>query len=215
MRKIRPEVKETAEEKRISKNEFFEAITGVSVTKSGQKKENNKIPTVIPPDKLRKQVDELVEWKKKEKEAKAEKESREVDLIDWTKEKQDIDGLKGDFKKSYRIQGVEETVTFVSGDRFSSINSEDIPVLQEIFGDRFNEFMEKKITVSLNEEVMNDSNLQIELMSMIPKEKFKKFFKSETTFSPVSDFDRKIYSFGKKILSQIRDLVKQAKPSLR
>jgi hypothetical protein len=200
---------------KVSKNDFFEAVTGVATAKTATGKKDNGMLMLSPPEAIRKAVDEIVSWKKKEKEAKAEKESREVDIIDWVKEKQDKDGFSNNFQKSYRVQGINETITFVSSDRFSNITAENVPTLQTVLGKKFDEFVEKKMTVSLKEEVLRDEALQQELMNLIGKDKFQTFFRSEISYKPVDGFDKKLFSLGKTVVEKVREFIQQAKPSLR
>jgi len=200
-----------------SKNEFFEAVAGASVPvlKTGHK---DKMVTLTPPEKIRKLIDEVVEAKKEEKEAKAAKETAEVDVLDWMQIQQDADGFSQNFQKSYRIQGIKEMVTYVSSDKFSKINPDDITVLKEAFGKKFEEMIQKKLTITVLDSVINGPNcqeLQTELLERIGKENFPKFFKAETVYLPADEFDRKLYSFSKKIVEQVRNLVRQAKSSLK
>lgn len=216
MRKIRAEEREE-EPKLQSKNEFFEAVAGASVTvpKTGHK---DKMITLTPPEKIRKLVDEVVEAKKAEKEAKAEKETAEVDILEWAQNQQDADGFAGNFQKSYRIMGMKEMVTYVTSDKFSRINPDDITTLKEALGKKFDEMIEKKITITVLDTVINGPNsqeLQKELLEKIGKENFPKFFKAETVFLPADAFDKRLFSFTKKVVEQVRSLVKQAKASLK
>jgi len=217
MRKIRVEEKQEEQPKLQSKNEFFEAVAGVAVpvSKTGHK---DKMVTLTPPEKIRKLVDEVVEEKKNEKEAKAAKETAEVDVLEWMQIQQDADGFAQNFQKSYRIQGIKEMVTYVSSDKFSKINPDDIAVLKEALGKKFEEMIQKKLTITVLESVINGPNcqeLQTELLDRIGKENFPKFFKAETVYLPADEFDRKLYSFSKKIVEQVRNFVKQAKSSLK
>jgi hypothetical protein len=156
-----------------------------------------------------------VQWKKREKEAKAEKEAREVDIIEFGMKKYEDDGFGNNFQKSFRIKGVIELVTFVSSDKFSAIKEEDLPQLKEILGSKFEEMIQKKQSVSIKDDVMSNPNLQKELMSYVPKDKFGTFFQSNTYYVATDGFDRKLFSLGRKVAEKIRELVKQAKPSLR
>ena len=222
-RSIRPEGADKEKVETASKNEFFEALTGVSVTKeNGQKKD--KMITLTPTERLKKMVDEIVAFKKAEKQAKAERESREVDVIAFAKEKQDEDGFRkpSNFQKSYRIQGNKELITFVSNDSFSAIGEADKKALEAILGQSFSTFIEKKMIVSLNEIVTLDETLQKELVEMFRHkygdswlEKFKVFFTSETKYLTVDGFDRKIFDLSPKVVEKIREHVSQKKPSLK
>jgi hypothetical protein len=222
-RKIRAE--KVVEEKVVnSDNGFLDAISEVATTKEGASKKD-KMTSLTPPIELRKSIDEIVKWKQKEKEAKAEKEALEVDVLDWAKGRQDEEAFNGNFQKSYRIQGIKEVVTFVSSDKFSVIKPEDLTALREALGQRTDDLIEKQTSVMLRDEVVSgpkSQELQAELMGLFKtvygdsyKEKFQAFFRSETVFKTVDGFDRKIFSFSKKIVERVRELVKQTKSSLK
>jgi hypothetical protein len=199
-----------------SKNEFWEAVTGAAIPKQ-KASPKDKMETLTPPERLRKLVDTVVEQKKKEKEAEAARETAEVDVIDWASDKQTEAALASNFQKSFRIQGIKEMVTFVTSDRFSGIGPDECATLKEIFGRRFDEMVQKKVTISLLDSVISSQELQAELMERIGKENFPKFFKADVAYTPVTDFDRKIFSLGfaRKVIEQIRGIVRQAKPSLK
>mgnify|MGYP001388048872 CR=1 FL=1 len=196
------------------KNDFFDAVKGISAPKETKDKKD-KIQTLIPTEELQTTVDELVDWKKKLKEAKSETEGREADVIEYVKSFQDERGFEGDYQKSFRVKGVNEIVTVVSSDRFSAFNPEDEPLLQEVLGKKFVEFVEERIQVTVKEEIFENPELQKELLSLIPKDQFGKFFNAERKLVCKKEFDRRIYSLGQKTVERLRPLVKQAKPSVR
>ena len=197
-----------------SSSDFFATVKGMSTPKEGKEKKD-KIQTLVPTAELQATVDELVDWKRKEKEAKAERESREADVIEYAKGYQDERGFEGDYQKSYRVKGVNEIVTVVSSDRFSPFNPEDEDSLKEILGKKYEEFVEARIQVTVKEEVFESPELQQELLKLIPADQFPKFFNAETKLVCSKEFDRRIYTLGKKIVERLRPLIKQAKPSVR
>jgi hypothetical protein len=200
----------------LSKNDFFEAVTGITTATPVSSKSKSTMLVLTPPESIKKLVDEVVKWKKIEKEAKAEKEFRETEVVDWTKNVQDEKALKGQFQKSYKVAGFKENLTYVSSDYFSAIKEENISDLQKIFGNSFSEFIQKKVTVSLNEEVMSSPELQAELMSFLPGEKFKKFFSAVSEYKTVDGFDQKIFSLqDKSSIENVREFVKQKRASLK
>lgn len=196
------------------KNDFFETVKGISTPKEGKEKKD-KIVTLTPTTELQASVDELVEWKRKEKEAKAEKESREADVIEYVKGYQDDRAFEGDYQKSYRVKGEKEIVTVVSSDRFSAFNPEDEASLKEILGKKYEEFVDERIQVTVKEEVFENPDLQQELMRLIPPDQFGRFFNAERKLVCAKGFDQRIYTLGKKIVERLRPLIKQAKPSVR
>jgi hypothetical protein len=197
-------------------DDFMDAIESIAAPKepttNGKK---DKMIQINPPNDLKIKVDEYVEAKKKEREFKTAKENRQEAILEFVKEKYEADGLSGNFQKSYRVQGVKETVTFVSTDRFSNPKADEIPALKELLGDKFDDFVSKKTVVSIKEEVMLTPELRAELISYVPKEVFGKFFKADVYYSTADEFDRKIFSLPKKIYDKIKAMVKQASPSLK
>jgi len=218
LRPVSEKVEEkTVEEKKVVEtggDDFLEAIASISGPKVVKEKKD-KMETIVPSESLRIKIDEFVEAKKKEKEFKAAKENRESDILEYANEKYESNGLNGNFQKSFRLQGVKETVTFVSSDKFSSIKPEEIAVLKELLGDRYAELIEAKTSVSIKEEVFSNPELRKELISYVPKDVFAKFFKAETYYSTTDGFDRKIFTLPKKTFDKIRSMLKQAKASLK
>ena len=74
-RRITPAVE--TEAPKSSGNDFFSALNSTKV-ETATKATKDKISVLTPENGLRQNVDEYVEWKNREKEAKAEKESRET-----------------------------------------------------------------------------------------------------------------------------------------
>jgi hypothetical protein len=214
-RLITPEGMDSNNGKEESKNGFLEAVTGMATVKETKQKLDDKIPTLNPPEKIKKLVDEVVKYKKEEKEAKAAKEAKAVDVIDWVKEKQDADGFSQDFKKSYRVSGIKETVTYVSADKFSPVKAEDLEELKAALGTKFDDFITKKVTVTVSGKVMSDAKLANELMELIPKNRIPDFFESVISYQACDGLDQKIYSLPRKVFDRVRLLLKQTSPSLR
>ncbi len=209
-RMIQPAV----EEEKPKGNDFFSALNS-TVANSGTKEKKDKISVLTPENDLRAQIDEYVEWKNREKEAKAEKESREEGILDYATKIRDDEGFNGNYQKSYRVAGINSVVTVVSADKFSKIRDEDVPKIRELLGKRTDEFIQSKPNVSLKPEIFTDEKLQKALMDLIPKERFGEFFVS-TVETTVSDgYDKKIYTLSRKIVDALRQLVRQAKPSVR
>jgi hypothetical protein len=214
-------LKVTAKPKTLDKDEFLSAVTSVSISKEPSKK-NNGIQTLVPPEKLRLTVDEIVQWKQTEKEAKAEREAREAKIVAYVQPIQEEHGWSNNYQKSYYVKGLTNEVTFVSSDRFPNPKVEEIPELQELLGDRFEEIIKKEIVVSLRPEVMTNPELKknlVEALKVFYGEKwqaaFATFFVSETRYSVVDGFDRKRFSLKKRVFEKISEILRQAKPAIK
>lgn len=205
----------TVAPKTMSADEFLNSVGLVSTTKPVGTKVKNGIRTLSPSEKLRRMVDEITDWKREEKQAKAERETREEEIINWVQTKQEEDGFKGDYQKSYYVAGIENVVTFVSSDRFTPPKPEDIEELTDILGDKFNEFITKNVTVNLKPSVMADKALLDELKAYIPKEEMGKFFEAQTVWGVVNGFDKKRFTLPKRIFEKVSRIIKQAKPGIK
>jgi hypothetical protein len=229
-RMMRPVTEETAEKPAVKTEEnpsvkaaatatsddFMDALASISAPKeSTTNGKKDKMITLVPSDEVKIKVDEYVDAKKKEREYKTAKENRQETILDFATAKYEEDGLNGNFQKSYRIQGVKETVTFVTSDRFSSIKAEEIPALKELLGDKFNDFVVQKTVVSIKDDVMLNPTLRKELINFVPKEVFGKFFKADVYYSTADEFDRKIFSLPKNVYNKIRAMLKQASAALK
>ena len=90
-RRITPAVAET-EVPKTNANDFFSALNS-TVVSSATKEKKDKISVLTPEKGLRQTVDEYVEWKNREKEAKAEKELEEATFSSMPKKFETMKGL--------------------------------------------------------------------------------------------------------------------------
>jgi hypothetical protein len=195
-------------------NDFFSALNSTKVVEASKEKKD-KISVLTPENGLRQTVDEYVEWKNREKEAKAEKETREGSILEYAEKIRDDEGFNGNYQKSYRVAGINSVVTVVSADKFSKIRDEDVDKIRELLGKRTDEFIQTKPNVSLKAEIFTDEKLQKALMELVPKERFGEFFVSTADTTVTEGYDKKIYTLSRKVVDALRQLIKQAKPSVR
>ncbi len=210
-RRIQPVVETEAPKKG---NDFFSAINSTKI-ETATKDKKDKISVLTPENGLRQLVDEFVEWKNREKEAKAEKDTREGSILEYAEKIRDDEGFNRNYQKSYRIAGINSVVTVVSADKFSKIREEDAPQIRELLGKRVDEFIQSNPKVSLKQAIFTDEKLQQALMDLIPKERFGEFFDSSVEISVIEGYDRKVYTLSRKIVDALRQLIRQAKPSVR
>lgn len=199
----------------MSKNDFFAAVHGAAVQPSEPKAKKDKVPSIPLNEDQKVAIDSIVKWKKAEKEAKAEREALEQDIISYVLPLQEDMGFGHAYAKSFRLNGKSETITFVTSDRFSEINSEDLPTIKNLLGDRYSEFVKENLSVSFSDELLSNVELQKELMGYVPADLFKKFFTSKIRYNFTDGFDEKRFSLPRQIWSSLKNFVKQAKPSLK
>lgn len=126
----------------------------------------------------------------------------------------DADGFKGAFKNSYDVPGETGKVKVVYANKFS-INPEDKNLIAEILGAKFAELIKEKYQVTLKQEVLEDEEKSAELERLLG-DRFAEFFDVTKSLAVAADFDEKIYgAVNRDELTDLRNFVKQAKPSLR
>lgn len=158
-------------------------------------------------------VDHYVKHKKLMKEHKADMEQASDVIIEFGEEHQDKEGFNGNFRKSYKVQGNKEEVSFVSSNRYS-LDSSDEETLRALVDGKFEELFEEVFDVELRPEVLQDEKLQAEFMELVG-EQFGKFFVTRKTLKVADEFDKNVYKLNKKKVANLRAYVKQYKPSLR
>jgi len=195
------------------KNSFAKALsqTKTSEPKTAPKKQMAKL---YPDDTVKQEVDNYQKAKTKKKKAEAEMEASGTVILDFANKCQDTDGFAGDFKNAYQIEGFQESVKYVSSNRFS-INSADVDQLREIFDEAFDDLIQEDYEVSLKEEVFKNQDLQNELMSLVG-ERFGDFFETKVTVKVKEDFDKNVYKHvSKEQLPVVRTFCRPYKASLR
>jgi hypothetical protein len=173
--------------------------------------------------RIQNDVDQVVVWKKKEKEARAERETIEAELIDYVMPIQTEDGFNGDYHKSYYVAGITEKITYVSSDRFSAPKDEDIAELNELLGNKFADIIKQNVELKIRDAVFSNKALQKELMELMPKDSdgnvdkavFAKFFEASTEWEVVEGFDLKRFSLSKKLFDKVMNILRQAKPAIK
>jgi len=171
-------------------------------------------PSIEVSNDLKVAIDAFNKAKVEKKNAEAAMEINGSKVIAHVREVQDKDGFSGKYAKSYDVAGVNSKVKFVSADKFS-IASDDEHLIADILADKFSEFIKTKFSVTLKPSVLESEELSKELENLMGA-KFNEFFDVVKSLSPCDDFDAKVYSaVDADHLSDLRNFVKQNKPSLR
>ena len=179
-------------------------------------KKKNSMPVLKVEDygEVDKAIDDFLESRKVEKEAKADKEYSADILVDYARKAQDKDGKNNDYHKSYEIEGKSNSVKFISADKFS-VNGDDKEKLEKTFKKNFDELFEEKIDVTLKGEVFENDEKQKKLMKLLG-DNFNEFFNVTSKLVTKVDFDKNVYGkVNGSNLKEVRTLVKQNKPSIR
>jgi hypothetical protein len=171
-------------------------------------------PSLDAPAEVKAAVDAFNKAKVAEKNAKAEMALHGEKIMSHVRPLADADGFKGSFKNSYDVPGNDGKVKVVYANKFS-INPEDKNLIADILGAKFAELIKEKFVVTLKQEVLEDEEKSAELERLMG-EKFAEFFDVTKSLVVASDFDEKVYgAVNRDELADLRNFVKQAKPSLR
>jgi hypothetical protein len=183
-------------------------------TDAPKKPAKKQMAKLFAPDEIKEQIDIYQNAKKTKKQAEAEMSASGDIILDFGRTEQDKDGFNNDFKNAYEIEGFEETVKYVSSNRFS-VSASDENQLRELFGGDFDELMEEKVEVVMKEEVLKSEELQKRIMAAVGEE-FGDFFETKSTLKVREDFDKNIYKVvSPEKLPAVRTFCKPYKPSLR
>jgi len=200
--------------KGVGGNAFAAAINSAAKPAETVAKKKSTAPVVDPPDDIKAAVDEHVKAKAQEKEAKAVKDSTGETILAFVNNVQDTDGFDGKFRNSYAVRGHQTTIKFVSQNR-ASINAADEEQIKELLGQDFDSLIERRMTVKLKDEVLEDEALQQALMDAIG-DQFAVYFEVETKLAVKEGFDQNVYRvISKENLPVLRTFVRPYKPALR
>lgn len=173
-----------------------------------------KAPALEAPAEIKVAVDAFNEAKAEKKNAEAKMALHGEKIMSHVRPIADADGFKGAFKNSYDLAGEKGTVKVVYANKFS-INPEDKNLIADILGDKMPSLIKEKFAVTLKAEVLENEELSNELERLLGA-KFNEFFDVTKSLVVVSDFDEKVYgAVNADELGDLRNFVKQAKPSLR
>jgi hypothetical protein len=197
---------------------FDDVVGSAAKTKTKKAKSKSEKEIILDaPAPVKEAISNVIKAKTAKKKAESDIKVNEVPVIEFGNELKDGRAFNGDYKKSYKIQGTNESevVTFVTANKFSH-TPEDEEDLAEIMGEEnFEELMPKQFEIKVKAEVFADPKLQEFLMKQMGK-RFDEFFEVETTRKVTSNFDEELYKkFDEDTVKDIKTFVKQSKPSIR
>jgi len=172
------------------------------------------IPSEVVPDDLKQKVDDFLQAKEITKSAEAQMTVLGQEIEGFCKSYQDERAYEGAFSKSYKLTGVEKTLTYASSNRWT-INPQDYKVLSDILGEPGKRLLKVSYSVRLRDEVFQKPELKEALMKMVGA-RFGEFFISEPDVKVSETFDSELYAVLDKIqLNEFRAFARQYKASLR
>jgi len=193
------------------KKGFGAALTATKTKKKSKAKKTTR--SLVATDEIKEEIDRFVKSTKNMKVAKAEVENSKGIILDYINPLQDEDGEKGKFSTSYDVEGVKESIKFVSSNRYT-INPDDEAKIAEILGNEFDELIVKSHVVKLKDEVFESEEMQDKLMELLGDD-FGTFLETITTMKVAVDFNRDVYRAAGDKLDDLRVYCKPYSPSLR
>jgi hypothetical protein len=192
-------------------SDFQTALKQVEAKPKAKKQE---IPFLKIPQRIKDAVDTFQAAKKNKIQAEATMKEKEAVIIDFVREKQDLDGFADKYHNSYALKGEGHEVKVIYAKKWS-INPESKSELKKLLKRNYNILIKESYSLSLRKEVFEDGQLQKDLLSLIG-DRFKDFFESKLVLNVTENFSQEIYQMvDKDGLKLLRSLCQQNKPSLK
>jgi hypothetical protein len=193
---------------------FAKKINEVKVEKkSGPKKNTSPVVDNAPAD-VKKAVDEVVDAKAQIKKYEAILKKASAVVVNHVSPIQDSDGHNGDHSKSYQVEGNENTVKYVTQDRFTVKAADEENIKEVLTEEEFDERFEKDENLTVNKEIFSDEEKQEKLIELMG-EHFNEFFEYTATLKTKKEYDRKQFKLSEEKLNDLRVFVKQYSAALR
>lgn len=125
---------------------------------------------------------------------------------------------KGEFTKSLEVMGKKGRLLFVTSDSFSVPQDEDsLNALQELLGDLFDNFFEKKRAISIKETALKDEKILNKVAAACTKAglNIADIFEVGDKVVAKDDLDRKQFEVPEEKYPTFKALVHQKKPALK
>jgi hypothetical protein len=197
-------------------DDFFEALEQTEVKKAPAKKKSDMPVLEDAPAEVKEAVDEVNNAKADKKAAEARIKAADAIVTDYVKPIQHEDGFEGDFHNSYKVKGNETELSYVASNKFS-INTDDEKQIKELLGEHYDNMIEKDRSMYVLPKVLKNAALQKELLQLIGKENFAKFFGTSVSLKVKKGYIEKRYNVVGDTdgLVDLDTFVKPAKASLK
>jgi hypothetical protein len=214
MQKVHPLsiIKPKTKEKSMS---AFDTIAKPVAAKDS--KSTTKIAADLTSD-IKFKVDTFVNNKAELKRISAEQAEIETAIIEHVRPQQDKLAYDGTFTKSLQLQGVSNSVTFVTMDKFSVPQDEEaVAAIRKLLNGKFNDLFETKRFISMKKEAVENETILNKVAKACEKAGLSlgEIFEVGDKIVAKDDLDRKQYDLPKTKLAEFRTLVRQAKPALK
>lgn len=183
----------------------------------GKSKKTTKIAATVTED-IRKAVDRVTNIKAQIRDLESELAVKEDLIITSVLPQQEAFAREGNFSKSFEVPGNAGNLTLTLADSFSvPQDDEALAEIKTTLAKRYDEFLEKKRFVSLQENVLKDEKITNKIITAITKAGMSigEVFDVVDKVVTRPDVDRKQFELEPTALAKFRILVKQRKASLK
>ncbi|MDD5649764.1 MAG: hypothetical protein PHF86_04990 [Candidatus Nanoarchaeia archaeon] len=195
----------------------FEQMVGTSTISPDAVKSKDKKPVIKLDAAQSAKLEKMLKAKREMKAAEGTFRSEEGPLLELCLNRQDTDGLAGDFSGSYSVLSDDgkTKATFISQDKFS-VSTDAIDTLKVLLGDQFAVEVKTKPIVTLKPEVFEDAVLKAELTKLLGAN-FSKFFQTVMKYELKEGFDERLYKIAGNAanVAQLRALCGKSKPYIK
>ena len=184
---------------------------------SAAKKASVKVAAEVTPT-IKKNVDLFVKNKAQIKALEADQITLESTIIEHVRPQQDSLAYSGNFTKSLVVEGITSSVNFVTVDKFSVPQDEDVlKELHKLLGAKYDNFFQTKRTIALKEAVVKNEVMLNKIAAVCEKAgmPISDLFDVGDKVVAADALDEKQYALDQAKLEVFRSLVRQNKPSLR
>lgn len=195
----------------------FEQMVGTATVSPDTAKAKDKKPVIKLNAAQSKQLVAMLNAKRDMKAAEGTMRSEEGPLLEHCLNRQDTDGLAGDFSGSYTVltDDGKTKATFITQDKFS-VSPDVIDTLKVLLGDQYAVEVKSKPVVTLKPEVFEDPDLKAELTKLLGTN-FSKFFQTVMKYELKDGFDERLYKIAGNAanVAQLRGLCGKSKPYIK
>jgi hypothetical protein len=169
-------------------------------------------------------VNSFVRYDLQEKSAKDQKEEFSSVLRDYAGKLRDEYAVNGDYQKTFRVLGgkskeLQMSADVSQADKFSvPKEEEDIQALKTILGEKFGDYLERDVTISIRPEVLKNKGLRTELSKRLAEafgEELKNYFVKDEIWTTKEGIDQLQYTLEEKNREEMRTKLVPAKDAVK
>ena len=195
------------------------AFDAIAKTAPAGKSKTNKLTATVT-DVTRAAVDALIRIKAEQARLEAEKKDNEEVIISTVRPQQDAAGFKGEYSKSYTVEGPTGSVLFNTSDRFSVPKEPAVQAeIKEFLDKDYESVIEEKRVITLKAEAADNKELISKVLKAVEAAGFTlgDVFDVTDTLVTTKDLDRRQYEIFKtpSRLEKFRNLITWWKPSIK